>query len=171
MGNGLLAVRTVVASETSEVKRVNSKRMKTRCIVYINILLFKQNMVQNNNYTLPTSMNITIIWITATDCTEDDAGIVGEKSVLLQCGTHWHTTVDLPNFLALLGVIYKLSYSTLFTVTTKGPAKIRFEFGSDNSDSIRKWRADSKFSNRPHLSSNHKPRSLFNKKTSTVAPL
>jgi len=40
----------------------------------------------------------------------------------------------------------------------------RFEFESDDSDSIRKWRADSKFSIPAHLPSYHKPRSLFNKK-------
>jgi len=45
-------------------------------------------------------------------------------------------------------------------VTPKS-AKIRFE--SDDSDSIRKWRADSKFSNRPHLPSYHRLLSLFNK--------
>jgi len=38
--------------------------------------------------------------------------------------------------------------------------EIRFEFESNASDSIRKWRADS---NRPHLPSYHKLFSLFNK--------
>jgi len=42
--------------------------------------------------------------------------------------------------------------------------EIWFEFELDYSDSIRKWRADSKFFNQLHLPSYHKPRSLFNKK-------
>jgi len=51
--------------------------------------------------------------------------------------------------------------------------EILFEFESDDSDSIR-LESDGlirNFWNRPHLPSYHKPRSLFNKKTSTVAPL
>jgi len=50
---------------------------------------------------------------------------------------------------------------------------LRFEFDYDDSDSIR-FENDGliqNFSNRPHLPSYHKPRSLFNKKTSTVVLL
>jgi len=42
--------------------------------------------------------------------------------------------------------------------------EIWFEFKSDDLDSIRKWRTNSKFSNQPHLLLYYKPRSLFNKK-------
>ena len=48
-----------------------------------------------------------------------------------------------------------------------GPANIRdsirIRIGRFRFDSIRKWRTDSKFSNRPHLPSYHKLFSLFNK--------
>jgi len=55
--------------------------------------------------------------------------------------------------------IIKLYISLLLLGTCEAS---RFE--SDESDSIWKWRADSKFSNQPYLPSYHKPRSLFNKK-------
>jgi len=47
----------------------------------------------------------------------------------------------------------------------------RFEFGSDDSGSIWKWWADSKFANRPHLPSYHKLLSLFNKNFNCCAIL
>jgi len=47
----------------------------------------------------------------------------------------------------------------------------RFEFESDDCDSITKVTGRFEISNRPHLPSYHKPRSLFNKKTLTVEPL
>jgi len=52
----------------------------------------------------------------------------------------------------------------LYTNTELGTCDSRIRIGRFWLDAIRKWRADSKFSNQPHLPSYHKPRSLFNKK-------
>ena len=66
----------------------------------------------------------------------------------------------------------------LFVSLSVCPQPSRFDSNSNRTipirfivrfDSIRKWRADSKFSSQPHLPSYHKPRSLFNKKLQRCA--
>jgi len=62
--------------------------------------------------------------------------------------------------------IYIYIYTKMYIGTCEAS---RFDSNSNRTipirfDSIRKWRADSKFSNKQHLPSYHKQRSLFNKK-------
>jgi len=78
---------------------------------------------------------------------------------------NWLETRALVNWMWRAPHAFKTQYSQMKCSTRDLRSfEIRFEFKSDDSNSIRKWRADSKFSNQPHLPSDHKPRSLFNKK-------
>jgi len=74
---------------------------------------------------------------------------------------HWYSSALEQVFDNILLYLHPWLFSAAHLSRDLRSFEIRLEFESDDSDSIQRWRADSKLW---HLPSYNKPRSLFNKK-------